>query len=144
MRHYISCRAWTQFSPPPYGRLIARWRHGRWCHHCGKGPCFYSNRAHGFFTSMDYCRLITWASFCKTMVRCSKCQLCCGDKCILRSTQRCHEDCAYVWNMRVHFLADYRWYYWWTIWSLWYNYGSHRFCFARSCQRGIRYLAVNC
>ena len=48
MRHYISCRAWTQFSrqmsPPLYGRLIARWRHGRWCHRCGKGPCFYSTR----------------------------------------------------------------------------------------------------
>ena len=28
MRHYISCRAWTQFS-----RLT-----GRWCHRCGKGP----------------------------------------------------------------------------------------------------------
>ena len=30
--------------PPLYGRLIARWRHGRWCHRCGKGPCFYSTR----------------------------------------------------------------------------------------------------
>ena len=27
-----------------YGRLIARWRHSRWCYHCGKGPCFYSTR----------------------------------------------------------------------------------------------------
>ena len=24
--------------------LIARWRHGRWCHRRGKGPCFYSTR----------------------------------------------------------------------------------------------------
>ena len=31
-------------SPPLYGRLIARWRHGRWCHRCGKGPGFYSTR----------------------------------------------------------------------------------------------------
>ena len=31
-------------SPPLYGRLIATWRHGRWCHCCGKGPCFYSTR----------------------------------------------------------------------------------------------------
>ena len=33
-------------SPPLYGRLIARWRHGRWCHRCGKGPCFYSTHGH--------------------------------------------------------------------------------------------------
>ena len=31
-------------SPLLYGRLIARWRHGRWCHRCEKGPCFYSTR----------------------------------------------------------------------------------------------------
>ena len=26
------------------GTLIARWRHCRWCHHCGNGPCLYSTR----------------------------------------------------------------------------------------------------
>ena len=30
--------------PPLYCRLIARWRHGRWCLRCGKGPYFYSTR----------------------------------------------------------------------------------------------------
>ena len=28
--------------PPLYGRLIARWRHCRWCHRYGKGSCFNS------------------------------------------------------------------------------------------------------
>ena len=32
--------------PPLYGRLIARWRHGRWCHRYGKGSCFNSTRGH--------------------------------------------------------------------------------------------------
>ena len=32
--------------PPLYGRLIARWRHGRWCHLYGKGTCFNSTRGH--------------------------------------------------------------------------------------------------
>ena len=32
-------------SAPLSGTLIiARWRHGRWCHRCGKGPCLYSTR----------------------------------------------------------------------------------------------------
>ena len=32
--------------PPLYGRLIARWRHGIWCHRYGKGSCFNSTRGH--------------------------------------------------------------------------------------------------
>ena len=32
--------------PPLYGRLIARWRHGRWCHRYGNGSCFNSTRGH--------------------------------------------------------------------------------------------------
>ena len=32
--------------PPLYGRLIARWRHGRWLHRYGKGSCFNSTRGH--------------------------------------------------------------------------------------------------
>ena len=32
--------------PPLYGRLIARWRHGRWRHRYGNGSCFNSTRGH--------------------------------------------------------------------------------------------------
>ena len=39
----LNCAARTMV-PPLYGILIARWRHGRWCHLCGKGPCLYSTR----------------------------------------------------------------------------------------------------
>ena len=32
--------------PPLYDRLIARWRHGRWCHRYGKDSCINSTRGY--------------------------------------------------------------------------------------------------
>ena len=43
-RHRCDVYAARTIVPPLYGRLIARWRHGRWCHRCGKEPCFYPTR----------------------------------------------------------------------------------------------------
>ena len=41
---------------PLYGRLIARWRHGRWCHRYGKGSCFNSTRGHtGYILVISTC-----------------------------------------------------------------------------------------
>ena len=41
---YIALR--EQMVSPLYGRLIARWRHDRWCHRYGKGSCFNSTLGH--------------------------------------------------------------------------------------------------
>ena len=60
----VNCAARTMV-PPLYGRLIGRWRHGKWCHLCGKGLCFHSTRGPTGSLLVDY-----WDSSgrCKQMI----------------------------------------------------------------------------
>ena len=51
----INCAARTM-TPPLCSRLIARSRHGRWCHRYGKGFCFNSTGGHtGYILVMPKC-----------------------------------------------------------------------------------------